>query len=280
MIDIVLDGILDVLKLLPFLFVTFLILEFVEHKISKKSLESLSRHKKIGPILGGIFGGFPQCGFSAMASNLYAGKIITMGTLVAIFLSTSDEMVAVMVGENVPATLIFGIIGVKILVGIIVGLIVDFASGSKIEGDGIKNMCEEEHCHCKNGIFLSSVLHTLKTGVFVLIFNLLVGFCIYFVGEETLSSFLNADNVFVYFVASLIGLIPNCAASVVLTEAYISGVVPIGVAMAGLLSGSGVGMLLLFKNNKNKKENFIILEVVCLAGVVFGVLTDLASSMI
>ena len=175
MFDSILDGVLDTLKLLPYLFITFLILELIEHKLSKKTQESISKHKKLGPILGGIIGGFPQCGFSAMASNLYTSKVITMGTLIAIFLSTSDEMLPVMLSENISISLVAKIIGFKIIVGIIIGLIVDLIFKSKIDSDNtIKDMCNKEHCHCKNGVLLSSVIHTLKTGLFILIANLLI----------------------------------------------------------------------------------------------------------
>lgn len=275
MIESILDGLLDTLKLLPYLFITFLILELIEHKLTKKTQESISKHKKLGPVFGGIIGGFPQCGFSAMASNLYTSKVITMGTLIAIFLSTSDEMLPIMLSENISLSVVAKIIGFKIIIGIIIGLIVDLIFKSKIDSNNIQNMCDEEHCHCKNGIFLSSIIHTLKTGLFILIANLLINTIIYFVGEETLSNLLNAKNIFVYFIASLIGLIPNCAASIILTEVYISGIVPIGVTIAGLLTGSGIGILLLFKNNKNIKENLTIMSIIYFVGVLFGLLVDL-----
>lgn len=275
MIESILDGLLDTVKILPYLFVTFLALELIEHKLSKKAQESIAKHKRLGPVIGGAIGGFPQCGFSAMASKLYANRIITMGTVVAIFLSTSDEMLPVMLSENVPVLSVMKIIGVKVVIGIVVGVIVDLVFGNKVDGENkIKEMCDDEHCHCEKGILLSSVIHTLKTGAFVLVANVIIGMIIYLVGEETLAGLLGGKNIFVYIIASLIGLIPNCAASVILTEAYVSNVIPIGVAMAGLLTGSGVGMLLLIKNNKNMKENLIILAIVYAVGVTCGMLMD------
>lgn len=196
-----------------------------------------------------------------------------MGTLVAIFLSTSDEMLAVMLSENVPVLSVMKIIGMKVVIGVVVGLVVDLIFRNKIRGE-IKEMCSEEHCHCEKGVVVSSIIHTAKTGMFILIANLVIGGMIYLVGEETLVGLLGGKNIFVYMIASLIGLIPNCATSIILTEVYISGVVPIGVAMAGLLTGSGVGTLMLIKNNKNMKENLIILAIVYVVGVVCGVMMD------
>lgn len=275
MLDSLLDALLDTLKLIPYLLITFLILEYIEHKLTKKAQRSISKYKKTGPIIGALFGGFPQCGFSAMASNLYTSKVITMGTLISIFLSTSDEMIPVMLSENIAIYTVLKIIGFKIIIGIIVGLIVDLIFKSKIDSSEITEMCDEEHCHCKKGIFVSSLIHTLKTTLFILIANILINTLFYFIGEESLSNLLNTNNILVYFSASLIGLIPNCAASIVLTEVYVSGLVSIGVTLSGLLTGSGIGILLLFKNNKNLKENLTITSIIYLVGVLVGFLVDL-----
>lgn len=275
MIDGLLDGILDTLKLIPYLFITFLILELIEHKFSKKTKKIISKYKKTGPIVGGLLGGFPECGFSAMAANLFTNKVITMGTVIAIFLSTSDEMIPVMISESVPITVVLKIIGFKIVVGIIGGLIVDLFFKSKIDSNNIKEMCDEENCHCKNGIVLSSLIHTLKTSLFILIANVFINLLIYFISEKILFNLLNNKNIIVYFIASLIGLIPNCAASIILTEVYISNMASLGVTISGLLTGSGIGILLLFKNNKCLKENFTILFIIYFVGVLIGFITDL-----
>lgn len=278
MYDVILDAIIDTIKLVPFLFVTFILLELIEHKLIKKNGKVLSKYKKVGPILGGVLGGFPQCGFSAMAANLFSGRVITMGTLVAIFLSTSDEMLPIMIGEHVDVLLIVKIILFKIIAGIIIGLLVDviFARKDINEKNEIHHMCEEEHCHCdEDGIVFSSIKHTLMTTLYVLIANIVINLIIYYVGEETLSNLLNSGNIFVYFISSLIGLIPNCAASIIITEAYLSGVISIGVALSGLLTGSGLGILLLFKTNKSLKENLTILSIIYLVGVLLGIIVDL-----
>lgn len=278
MYDTILDAIIDTIKLVPFLFITFILLELIEHKLSKKNEKVLSKYKKVGPIFGGILGGFPQCGFSAMASNLFSGRVITMGTLVAIFLSTSDEMLPIMLSENFDILTIIKIVLFKIIVGIIIGLLVDiiFSRKDKDEKKEIHHMCEEEHCHCdEDGIILSSIKHTLMTTLYVLIANLIINFIIYYIGEETLANLLDSGNIFVYFISSLIGLIPNCAASIIITEAYLSGVIPIGVLLSGLLTGSGLGILLLFKTNKSLKENLTILSIIYFIGVILGMIVDI-----
>lgn len=277
MMDYVIDALIDTVKLVPYLFLTFLILEYIEHKISKKAQRTLIKYRSIGPAIGGIFGGFPQCGFSAMAANLYAARIITMGTLIAVFLSTSDEMLPIMLSENAPFYLIATVIGFKILVGVVVGFIIDIIFRQKAKNHNtIAGLCGDAHCGCdKNGVFISSLKHTLKTLAFVLAANLIINIVIYFIGTENLSLFLNDNNPLVYFVSSLIGLIPNCAGSIILTEAYLTGLITTGTALAGLLTGSGIGILLLFRLNKSQKENFIVLLVIYFVGVLVGVLVDL-----
>ena len=275
--DCILDGIIDTLKLLPFLFIVFLLLEFIEHKLSNKSKKILLKHKNKGPIIGGILGGLPQCGFSAMASNLYSARVITIGTLIAIFLSTSDEMLPIMISKKVNIVIILSIILFKVIVGIIVGLIVDFIYKQKEDNHNhIHDLCDDDHCHCDDdNILKSSIIHTLKTAFFILIASLLINLIIYFVGEDTLSSLLQSNNILVYFISSLIGLIPNCASSVVITEVFLSNLTTIGVALSGLLTGSGIGLLLLFKSNKNIKENLTILGIIYIVGVLIGFIVDL-----
>ena len=275
MIDVLIDSFIDTLKLTPYLFITFLILEIIEHKLSKKTQKAISKYQKAGPIVGGLVGGLPQCGFSAMASHLYTGKIITMGTLIAIFLSTSDEMLPIMLSEHISFSTVIKIIGFKIIVGIIIGLIVDFFVKSKVDHTHIGEICEHDHCDCEKGVILSSFIHTGKTVLFILIANILIGTIIFFVGEESLAEVLKSKNIFVYFISSLVGLIPNCAASVIITEVYLSNIITIGVALSGLLTGSGIGILLLWKSNKSLKENMTILSIIYFVGVIVGFLVDL-----
>ena len=223
MVDVLLDGLIDTLKLLPYLLVTFLVLEFIEHKFSKKNQKLLSENKKYGPILGGLLGALPQCGFSSMAANLFSARVITMGTLIAVFLSTSDEMLPIMISEKINVLVLIKIIGFKVLVGIIIGFIVDLIYRKKvIDKEEIHELCEHDHCSCEHdGIFISSLKHTLKIGLFILIANLVINIIIFKVGEDNVSNLLLHKNILTYFLSSLVGLIPNCAGSVIITELYL-----------------------------------------------------------
>ena len=276
MMDCIMDGLIDTLKLLPYLLVTFLVLEFIEHKLNKKNQQVLEKNKRLGPLFGGLLGALPQCGFSSMAANLFSARVITMGTVIAVFLSTSDEMLPIMLSEKTDIKVLLGIVGFKVKVGIIIGFIIDLIYRKKLEKEEIKELCEHDHCHCKEkNIFISSIVHTLKIGLFVLIANLLINIIIYKVGEDTVSSILLNKNILTYFASSLIGLIPNCAGSVIITELYLSKLITLGTLLSGLLTGSGLGILLLFRTNKNLKENLSILGIIYFIGVIIGIIVDL-----
>ena len=278
MLDCLIDGLLDTLKLLPYLFITFMLIELIEHKLNKKSNKLLKENKKYGVVLGSILGALPQCGFSTMASNLFSSRVITIGTLIAIFLSTSDEMLPIMISEQVNILLLLKIIGFKILVGIIIGFIVDVIYKRKIEDlkENIHKLCEEGHCHCnEKGIFISSIKHTLEIAFFILIANILINIIIFKIGEENISNLLLNKNILTYFISSLVGLIPNCASSVIITKLYLSKLISIGQLLSGLLTGSGLGILLLFKTNKNIKENLSVLGIIYFVGVLIGIIVDI-----
>lgn len=280
MLDSILDALFDSLKILPYLLVTFLLLELIEHKFSKKSQKILSERRKLGPLIGGVIGALPQCGFSAMAANLFSNRVITIGTLIAIFLSTSDEMLPVMLSEGADPSIMLKIIGAKVLIAIILGFIIDFfyakIAPKQNAKEIVKELCEHDHCGCeKDKILTSAIKHTLKTIAFVLGINLIINLIIFYIGEENLSNLLLGGNIFTYFLASLIGLVPNCAGSIIITELYLSGLITIGTLFAGLLTGSGIGILLLFKSNKNIKQNINILVTIYLVGVIVGLIVDL-----
>ena len=161
MLDCIMDGLIDTLKLLPYLLVTFLVLEFIEHKLNNKNQKLLEKNKKVGPLIGGLLGALPQCGFSSMAANLFSARVITMGTIIAVFLSTSDEMLPILLSEKTDIKLILGIVGFKVIVGIIIGFIIDLIYKRKNKKEKIKELCEHDHCHCKEkNIFISSIIHT------------------------------------------------------------------------------------------------------------------------
>ncbi len=276
MIDCLLDAVIDALKILPYLLITFIVLEYIEYKFTKKNKKLLSKNKKYGPVVGSLLGGLPQCGFGTIAANLFSARVITMGTLIAVFLSTSDEMLPIMISEHANVLLILKIIGFKVLVGIIIGYIFDLLYRKKLEKEEIKEFCEHEHCDCEHdGIFISSLKHTLKIGLFILLANIIINLIIFYIGEENVSHLLLHHNILTYFLSSLVGLIPNCAGSVIITELYLSNMITVGTLISGLLTGSGIGILILFRTNKNLKENLTILGTIYSVGVIVGMLVDL-----
>lgn len=276
MYDVILDTIIDSLKLLPFLFIAFLIIEFTEHKLSKKSQKQLEKAGKFGPVIGSLLGIVPQCGFSVLATNLYATRIITLGTLIAIYLSTSDEMLPILLAHGEKLGTILQILGIKLIVGIIFGVIIDLFIRKKDEKINY-HICDHDHCDCEHGIFLSALKHTIKTLVFIFIVTFILNATFHYLGEEYLKSILSKNNFFTPFIASLIGLIPNCAASVVITELYLNGVISLAPTIAGLLTGSGIALLVLFDVNKNLKENIKIICLLYGIGVFVGLIIELLS---
>lgn len=274
---ILLDTLFESLNLLPFLLITFLIIEFIEHKASKKSIQMLTKTKKYGPIIGGILGATPQCGLGVMATNLYATNIITIGTLIAIYLSTSDEMLPVLISEGMPFSKILIILLIKVIIGIVCGFIIDFIFRKKNKHTKIdvQELCENEHCHCENSIIKSSLIHTLKTFSFIFLVSFVLHIFIHEIGEDKISNLLLNGNIFTPFLSSIIGLIPNCAGSVVITELYVNNVISFGSMLAGLLTGSGISILILFKVNNDLKDNMMILGTIYIIGVIFGILFNL-----
>ena len=270
MLDCILDGLIDTLKVLPYLFVTFSLLEWLEHKLSKKNQKILQKNKKYGPLIGSILGALPQCGFSTMAASLFSSKIITMGTLISVFLATSDEMLPIMISEKIQ------ILEILKIIGLIVGILIDLLFQTKQPREDIHHLCEKDHCDCDHdGIFLSSIKHTIKIVLFILIANVGINLIIHWVGEETLKNLLLNNNIITYFIASLIGLIPNCASSVIMTELYISSFISLGTLLSGLLTGSGLGILILLKSNDNPKENIKIISIIYIVGAIVGLLIDI-----
>lgn len=281
-IDIILDAVIDTAKLLPFLFITYLVLEYLEHKASDRMEHFLERAGRFGPAVGAVAGAVPQCGFSAAASSLYAGRVISVGTLFAVFLSTSDEMIPVMIMGKVPALTILAVVGYKIVVAMFFGFVLDliFFRRHCDDGNHIKDICDEEHCHCEKGIFRSALHHTLSISLFILITNLILGSIIEFAGEQALSGFLSGNSLLSYIAAGVIGLIPNCAASVILTELYVQKIVTVGVMLSGLFAGSGVGLVVLLRTNRPFKQSLLIVAGLFLAGAGVGFITDLVLSLI
>lgn len=291
MLEIIDETLIDAVKLLPFLFITYLIMEYIEHKMGHKTKSAIKKSGKWGPIIGSILGVFPQCGFSVSATNLYAGRVITLGTLIAVYLSTSDEMLPIFISEAVSPVIILKILGIKLIIGMIAGVIIDLFvyliiknKNKKIvqqneedsEENEIGHMCEEEHCHCnESGILKSAIHHTLSILVFIVLITFIINTVVYFVGEETIAGWILNKPVIGPVIASLIGLIPNCAASVIITNMYLENVISLGSMISGLLTGAGVGLAVLFKTNNKIKENIRIIILLYAIGVISGIMIDL-----
>lgn len=275
LIDEIIDTLLDAAKLLPFLFVAFLLIEFVEHKLGNKGKEVLAKAKKGGPIIGGLLGGIPQCGFSALCTNLYVTRIISLGTLISVYLSTSDEMLIVMLGNHVPFMEILKIIGIKVVTGIVFGYIIDLIIRKKEKKNVDYHLCDEEHCDCNHSIIKSTIIHTLKTTVYIICATFIINILFELIGEDNLSQLFMKDTIFAPFLSSIIGLIPNCGASIALTEFYLSGVISLGTAIGGLLTGAGIGLIILFRQNNNIKENLLIVGLLYFIGSIMGLLLNL-----
>ena len=279
MIEIIEETLIDSIKLLPFLFITYLIMEYIEHKTSDKLKNTIKKSGKYGPVIGGLLGTIPQCGFSVAATNLYATRIITLGTLISVYLATSDEMIPILLSEGAPITTILLILGIKLVIAIIAGFIIDFIIRRKNkendEEERIIDLCEKEHCHCEHGIFKSALKHTLNIFVFIIIITFIINILIHFIGEDNIANFVRINPILGPVLAGIIGLIPNCASSVILTQLYVENVIPVATMISGLLAGTGIGLAVLFKMNKGIKENLKITVLMYLIGVISGIILQL-----
>ena len=269
----------DNIKLLPFLFLTYLLMEALEHTTGGKVQSRIKNAGKVGPLWGGLLGILPQCGISAAASSLYAGRVITVGTLLAVFLSTSDEMLPIFISAAVPASTVIKILATKAVIAILSGFIAEFVYVSlfkKKEKDmDIHAVCEEEHCSCEDGVLKSAIRHTLKIFFYILIITFILTLIIEVIGEDKLAVVFQNIPVAGEMIAALVGLIPNCASSVVITELYLSGVIGAGAMMSGLLVNAGVGLLVLYRLNRNWKQNAGIVAALYGFGVFWGVVIEM-----
>ena len=286
----------DTLALVPLLFLTYLAMEAIEHVASDRVRAAVERSGKAGPVVAAALGALPQCGFSAMAATLYAGRVVTLGTLVAVVLSTSDEMVPVFLAHQEPLGRLIAIMAFKVVAGVVVGLAVDVALRAwHRAGDGhvhIHELCEREHCHCDDdhdhahehahgrwSIVRSALVHTVQVTLFILVVTFVFGLAIEYVGQDALGALLANHPVRATFVSALVGLIPNCAASVAITELYLDGVLATGPMLAGLLASGGVGLLVLWRTNADARQNALITAFVYVVAVGVGLLVG-ASGML
>lgn len=322
-LDFVLDAGKDTLSLVPFLLVTYVALEALEHVAGDRVNGLVRRAGAAGPVAGALLGVVPQCGFSAMGATLYAGRVVTLGTLIAVFLSTSDEMLPMLVAEQVDPSALARILGVKVLIALVTGVLVDMAVralrhnervhatlrrtvlGVHSEGNGvavdvdvidqmaeagegashIHRLCEQEHCSCDHvddhdsgafgpigAIIRSAVSHTVQVSVFIFIVTLVLVAVLETVGEDALAGFLAGNAGLAVIGSALVGLVPNCSASVVITQLYLEGVLGFGPMMAGLLVSAGVGYLVLFRTNRRPRENAVIVAALFVIAVFWGLL--------
>ena len=282
----IIEAVVDCLKMLPFLYITYLVMEYLEHHISERSENLIRRVGRVGPLPGAAVGLIPQCGFSAAVAGLYAARVVTLGTVIAVFLSTSDEMLPIMISAAAPMPTILRILAAKFVFGCVFGFLTDIALQaarrmgfrSSEKHIRIHEICEREHCECDDehpNLFLAALKHTLQIFLFILSASVVIEIVIGLVGEDALGSIILNVPVFGELIAGLIGLIPNCAASVMITELYLKGILAAGQMMSGLLVGAGVGLLVLFRtNNRHMKENLQITALLFATGIFWGLLIE------
>ena len=279
MLEILEHTIEDSVKLIPFLFLTYLLMEYIEHKTKEKTKETIKKSGKFGPLIGSLVGIIPQCGFSVSATNLYAARVITLGTLISVYLSTSDEMLPIFLSEGVAIDVILKILAIKLIIGMIAGFLIDLVinlkNKGKVEEEKIIDLCEKEHCHCEHGIFKSALKHTANIFIFIFIITLVINIAIHIIGEDNIAGFMLDRPILGPIISGIIGLIPNCASSVIITQMYLENIISVGTMIAGLLVGAGVGLAVLFRTNKGVKENIKITVSLYGIGVVSGIILEL-----
>lgn len=278
MVDVILDTLLDTVRLVPFLFLTYLLMEFLEHHSGDRLGRWLGRSGHAGPLIGGVLGIVPQCGFSAAAAGLYAGRVISVGTLLSVWLSTSDEMLPILISRGAPIGFVLRFLGAKLVFGIAAGFAVDGLLRLRRKpaaAPHIEDICEREHCHCEDHFALSALRHTVKITLFLLAVSFVLNTLIHWIGKDAIAGLVLDRPVLGNLLSGVIGLIPNCASSVVLTELYLSGVISVGSMLTGLLVNAGVGILVLFRNNRPVRDSVRVVAILFCIGLLCGVLTDL-----
>ena len=273
---------LDSVKMLPFLYLAYLLIEAIEHHHGKNIERALADGGRWGFVPGALLGCVPQCGFSAMAANFYSSRVISLGTLLAVFLSTSDEAVPLLMAVPGQWPRMVMLIALKVVIGLLAGFLLDFVFRKAVPASlrgGYTGHADEVDCHEhheeKSSIWLSALHHTVNIFIFILLFSFLIGLVVHGVGEDRVAAFLNAMGPLQPIFAALIGLVPNCAASVFLTQLYLSGSISFSSAVAGLCSGAGVGLAVLFKSNPSIKQNLFITGLLWAMGAGAGLILQL-----
>lgn len=274
--DILIDTIIDNIKLFPFLLMTYLCLEYIEHKTAEKTAEVVKKAGWSGPLIGSLCGALPQCGFSVVAANFYAARVIGIGTLLAIFLSTSDEMLPIMISGAVPPLLITQIVSYKIMCGIVFGYTVNFVWRKYCPRPqvNIEELCKNENCHCADSVWKPALYHSIRITTFIFAFTLVLNYVMSYLNVSVITNYMKLPLLGEIF-GGIIGLVPNCSASVILTQLYIDGFIPLETLMSGSLVSGGVGLLVLFRVNRHLKENLRIVAILYICGILGGLLTHL-----
>lgn len=274
---------LDTLKLVPFLFLAYLVMEYLEHKAGGSAEKVLKKSGKfgLGPLIGSAFGIVPQCGFSSAAAGLYSARVISIGTLIAVFLSTSDEMALIFITHGAHPLQLLKILGIKFIIALVFGIAIDLIVRAIYKKKGIEEqvkideLCEREKCHCHKSLVKSTLVHTGKIAGFIFLFSFLLNFLVFFVGEKNIASLMLNIPVLSNVIAALIGIIPNCASSVIITELFLEEAISAGALFSGLLVNSGVALAVLFRNNRPKKNTWIIVGILLAISIVVGIVIDL-----
>lgn len=271
----------DMILVVPFLFLTYLVMEYLEHRSSDAAQKMLGHSGRFGSLIGSALGLLPQCGFSSAAAGLYSARVISLGTLVSVFLATSDEMIPIFISRGGNLTQMLKILAVKFIIALIAGIIIDTILRAIYKKRGIKpeakieELCKRENCHCHSDILKSALHHTAKIGLFIFIFTFILNFIVYFVGENNIALLVLDIPVLSNVLAAVVGLIPNCASSIIISELFIEGVIPAGALLSGLLANSGVALAVLFRTNRPKKDNWLITLLLFAIAVVVGIVVDL-----
>lgn len=276
MLHIIEHTLIDCLKMVPILYLAYLLMEYLELKAGEKLNRAVAKVGVAGPAIGSALGIIPQCGFSGAVAGFYTAKIVTLGTLISVFLSTSDEMLPILLSSNVGFSVILKILLFKVLGAALCGFIIDFVlrmlkKNRNVSSEHIHDFCKQENCECHENIFLSAFKHTVKVLLLIIIVSLALNCIFEYFGTGFLENMFINKPVVAEIIAGVVGLIPNCSVSVLITNLFVEGVITPGAMLSGLMTNAGVGLLVLFRLNKNVKENIVVTLVLLLCGIVLGV---------
>ena len=271
---------IESIKLIPFLFLTYLLMEYLEHRSEDVAERVLKRSGQFGSLIGASLGLLPQCGFSSAAAGLYSARVISLGTLIAVFLSTSDEMIPIFLSHSIGFNVIIKVLLIKLAIALVMGIAIDLAikviyskKSIKLESK-IEEFCEREDCHCHHSVFKPALVHTLKIGAFIFALTLVLNLIIHGIGEENIADLILNKPILANILSALVGLIPNCASSVIISELYVDGILSAGVMLSGLLANSGVALAVLCRTNRPRKNNILVVVLLFIISVISGLIID------